>query len=271
MALLELIKTFLRWFISTESDDPPEQDPAPPAPRGVQASSSNEYGDPVIEVTLHSSVGLRRRNGHIPELMMSTYLSRAFEEANHSYEIRWNFTPKTPPRETRTNMTGSGSPLAYWRHQVKQGLPNEEVAKDVNLLLVDADSGGISFVGGNVAIAPGRHIESERRWHATGEDAQSRNIHATLHETGHSLGARHDHDKTEPGMQHPGMAWNDHERQVWHRTPTVAGNGYPNLCGEDIPEREYQRFTVRHQTFHDCAIANFDIKPKEQSNWNQQT
>jgi hypothetical protein len=77
-----------------------------------------------------------------------------------------------------------------------------------------------------------------------------------LHEVGHTLGAKHDHDGEAEGRQYPGMGWN--EGSYWHRTPTVAGNGYPSLCGEPVETKAHEA-VIRHRLYHDCVRPHLRI------------
>ncbi|MFB6265180.1 MAG: M12 family metallo-peptidase [Bradymonadaceae bacterium] len=225
---------------------------------GPEVRSSDEGRTPPIEMTIHSSVELLRRNGRTTERMIALYAAKAFEDAGYAYEIVHNLRAQRPPNETSVCKEEGAS--NWWGSRVGSG-DVRTLRKDVNILTLDSNGGGCGAIAGRWGTTPGRNIDEEREWTATGKDDWHRNMHGTLHEIGHEIGARHDHDKDQPGKQHWGRGWNEDlgsGNGVWHRTPNVAGNGAPNQCGSEIEKREYEQ-VVRHQTYNDCAVGQFVV------------
>lgn len=205
---------------------------------------------PEVHVGVYSTTALVETNGRAPEAVACRYLATALEDMGLNYRLRRDFAPvDLPAGEDR---------LTRW---VERDRP--WTAKDANVLLTAQDGGGVSFVGGRFGHAPAIHIDEVVDWERTGDSLVQRNIHGILHEVGHMLGASHDHDHTEPGMQHPGMGWN--EAGFWHRTPTVGGNGAPNLCEEPVEARTNDR-VMRHQLYHDCFRDYLAIAPDPTEN-----
>lgn len=227
-------------------------------------SEASPDDKPIVGLTIYSSVALLERNGRVGEQMVANYAANAFEEAGYGYEITYNFFPERPPDE-KSNCSAGDAPQ-WWADRVRQ-LQIEKRAKDANIMMVDARGGGCGAVGGLYGTTPGRHIDELRAWKPVGTGDWHRNMHGTLHEIGHQLGARHDHDDEAEGQQHPGSAWNEEGpegKTWWHRTPTTAGNGAPNRCGTPIEERQSQQNVKRHQTYAECFVQHFDVKSAEE-------
>lgn len=219
-------------------------------------------GAPTVGMTIHSTHQLLAKNGRISEKMVAKYAARAFEEAGYGWEIVYNLRPQDPPGEK--SVCEEGGPSDWWGETVENG-DVDVIEEDVNILMFDTRGGGCGAVGGKWGTTPARNIDEMRDWRAVGSDDWHRNMHGNLHEIGHELGARHDHDAEQEGMQHPGMGWNEpHESKDvvwWHRTPTVAGNGAPNVCGESIELRQndQSKWVKRHQTYAECTSDTFEI------------
>jgi hypothetical protein len=206
------------------------------------------FGGPRVDVALYSTRALLEANGRAPEVVAGRHLANALEHARLDYRIRRGFDPVEIVFEDRREF------LRQWRSTERAW-----TAKDANVLLTDRRSGGLASVGGRFGFAPAGRIDGVVEWQPASESDLQRNVHAVLHEVGHMLGAEHDHDDDREGRQHPGMGWN--EGGYWHRTPTVAGNGYPNLCGEPVEEKVHDR-VMRHQLYHDCFRQHLRIAPE---------
>ena len=228
--------------------------PTPSEPSDPEESAyptewtASAFDGTAVHVALYSSSALVGANGRAPEIVAGRYLANALEHAGLNYHIRRGFEPVAVEYE------GQRKTLRRWRRADR-----EWTAKDANVLLTDQVGGGLAAVGGRFGYAPGGRIDEVVDWVAASDSQLHRNVHAVLHEVGHMLGAKHDHDSEETGRQHPGMGWN--EGGYWHRTPTVAGNGYPNLCGEAVEAKRHDR-VMRHQLYHDCFRENLDIAPE---------
>lgn len=219
-------------------------------------------GAPTVGMTIHSTHQLLAKNERISEKMVAKYAARALEEAGYGWEIVYNLRPQDPPREK--SVCEDGGPSDWWGDEVESG-DVDVLEEDVNILMFDTRGGGCGAVGGRWGTTPARNIDEMRDWESVGSDSWHRNMHGNLHEIGHELGARHDHDADKEGKQHPGMGWNEpHDSKDvvwWHRTPTVAGNGAPNVCGEAIETRQNDKskWVKRHQTYAECTSDTFEI------------
>jgi len=216
---------------------------------------------PPIEMTLHSSIQVLRTNGRVSERMVARYAARAFEEAGYGYEVVYNLVPEQPPDE-KSNCSAGDAPQ-WWRDRVQlEDVP--VLRKDANVLMLDANGGGCGAIAGKYGTTPARNIDEAREWTEVGHDDWHRNMHGTLHEIGHQLGARHDHVDEQEGRQHWGSAWiaeDDDGEMWWHRTPNVAGNGAPNFCGDMIEQRQRdtEAGAKRHQVYAECATERFVV------------
>ncbi len=253
----EVEGTARAWVDGEIRRNGPERLKAPPPGEG-----------PPIRMSVRPSVKLLERNGRAGPPMVARYAARAFEEAGYGYEIVYNLMPEQPPDE-KSNCSAGDAPQ-WWRERVELDAAERLVA-DANVLMLDADGGGCAGVGRKYGTTPGRNIDEERQWReiAVGDDDWQRNMHGTLHEIGHQLGARHDHDPSQEGQQHWGAGWieeTDDGEMWWHRTPNTAGNGAPNYCGTAIEQRQRDRETgvKRHQVYNECATERFEVAPPPQ-------
>ncbi|MFB6371651.1 MAG: M12 family metallo-peptidase, partial [Bradymonadaceae bacterium] len=164
--------------------------------------------------------------------------------------------------DEKSNCSAGEAP-DWWATQIDLGKV-ATVRKDANVLMLDSDGGGCGAIAGDHGTTPARNIDEARKWTEVGHDDWHRNMHGTLHEIGHQLGARHDHQEDTKGKQHWGSAWiaeDEQGKSWWHRTPTVAGNGAPNQCGEPIEkrQRDSEAGAKRHQVYGECAADNFIV------------
>lgn len=203
-------------------------------------------------LSIRQTEALTEANGRSPEQTVAVYLKNALHRANHKYEITFDHEPVSVESQQAT--CGEGSAFKEWSEIVSNEAV-DHLRKDSNVLITNARGGGCGYIGGNVCTTPGAEIRRYRSYQKTGVGQPYRNIQANLHEVGHNLGAAHDMDDDTFGKQHPGMGWNEDGR--WHRTPTCAGNGAPNYCGEMVEEREQSLDdAVRHLYYHDCFVEN---------------
>jgi hypothetical protein len=242
-----LRRLFLALFGRPRPKPEPRPEPGPTYPTEWRRSV---FDAPEVHVALYSTRALVETNGLVPEIVAGRYVANALEDAGLNYLVRRGYESVDlavdEPRAT----------LREWRSTARAW-----TAKDANVLLTDRESGGLAYVGGGYGFAPGGRIDEVVEWRPTGESGLQRNVHAVLHEVGHMLGASHDHDDEQEGRQHPGMGWN--EAGYWHRTPTVAGHGYPNRCGEPVEEKLHER-VMRHQRYHDCFHEHLHVAPPDE-------
>jgi hypothetical protein len=232
-----------------------------PKSRSKSAPSDGYTDKPPIKMTIHMSGELIDTNGRIGEKMVALYAARAFEQAGYGYEITYNLLAQQPPDQA-SNCSAGEAPQ-WWGNRVRFG-EVKVLRKDANILMTNAGGGGCGAIGGLYGTTPGNNINEMREWHPIGTDDWQRNMHGTLHEIGHQLGARHDHEDDVDGQQHWGAGWNETDENGttwWHRTPNTAGNGNPNFCDTYIEKRQTQPNVKRHQTYNECATARFDVKP----------
>lgn len=244
MGLFDWLRRLLAALFGSTPRGPDEPDD----PTYPTEWTKTAFDAPEVHVGLYTSRELADLNGRAPEIVAGRYLANALEHAGLNYRIRRGFEP------VDVDFEGQRETLRLWRRADR-----EWTAKDANVLLTDRLGGGLAAVGGKFGYAPGGRIDRVVDWEAMSDAQLHRNIHAVLHEVGHMLGAKHDHDGEEEGRQHPGMGWN--EGGYWHRTPTVAGNGYPNLCDEPIEAKAHEA-VMRHQLYHDCFRQHLRIAPE---------
>lgn len=256
MSLIEIIADIIRKFFKESADEDtesePESEPEPLVEDEDPIYTEDGDSEDEIHVNIYTTERLFEDNERISEQMVARYLSNIFSDNDISYKIGYNFDTFDAPTEQA--VCGEDSVLDDWREYVKNDAEDE--AKDSNILLTHASGGGCAGVGGNVAAAPGRHIDELRFYEKRGDDDWSRNMGAALHEFGHNMALSHDHDKDEEGNQHTGSGWNEDE--AWHRTPMNTGDDVTNICGEEIPKREYDK-VVQELYFTDCTLEYFEI------------
>jgi hypothetical protein len=252
-----------RWFsLGRDNGREHEADPRPLALDTPGTWTLDQEGEFIVDVTLRLTERLYDRRGRIPEEMAAAAIATALAHAGLGYRIRFGFDPVALPTEQaacRDESEGGDARDAYEPIVAEWS----ERARDANLVLTDAASGGCSLAAPPRAGCVGARTLAERRpWTREGQDDWHATIQAVLHELGHLLGASHDHDDEQAGRQHPGMGWNDHDQEVWRYTPTVFGNDVVNRCGERVPQREYET-GVRIHEYHDCAIEVFEAELTE--------
>lgn len=229
----------------------PETD-TPPSPPIKDVRSTDEFDGPTVDVTITSSNQLLASNGRAPEQTVARYLAAAFEDAEHNYRIRCDFSAVNPPAE---GTVGSGTP-DWWR---TKSLSETRSSAHVDMLLVDQQGGGGTY-GGRCVVGAGG-IDENLPVREYGEGAAFGCIHAALHEVAHVLQIPHDLDDEQQGKQHTGEGWNENDK--WHYTPMNVDNGVENNCGKHIPKREYDE-RVHHVRWTDCTAEKFQITESKQ-------
>lgn len=249
--------SFLSWLCP---DRDPEPDPRPLALETPGTWTLERAGELVVDVTIRSTEQLHERTGRIPEEMAAVFLAGAFAQAGLGYRIRFGFDPVaigTQHAACRDEDTESPDAKDLFADR----LPDLAAARDANLILTDAAGGGCAQWWEPRCGAVGvRDLDARRAWTAEGSDDWHRAIQRIEHETGHCLGASHDHDPA-PGRQYPGTVRLDHDRREWRYSPTVyRADGTVNRCGEPQPDRAaYQDYEwIAVHEFHDCAIEVFE-------------
>lgn len=224
----------------------------------------------MIEINIFQTKTLTENNDRHPETVIERFLENAFDQHDVEYDITRGFDPVDTDREQ--SGCGEHSALGEWGDLLPE-MDDEKTAKDSNVLLTNSSGGGCSYIGGWACTAPASAIDRDLEYVKNGREKIHWHIYSTLHEVGHNLGARHDHDKEMSGKQHRGTAWNEDPltlfgvpldflptiRGYYHKTPNVGGYDSINDCGEDIPARKYDA-QVAELWYHDCAVEKFDIK-----------
>lgn len=258
-----MLDALLRWLRpGRDRDNAADSATQPFALEAPGTWTLDRDGEFVADVTICSTEQLVDRNGRIPEETAAVYAATALDGAGLGYRIRIGFDPVALDTQHAQCRDEAEQPDAKDHYEPIVADWNES-GRDANLILTDAAGGGCAqWWDPRCAAVGARALRERREWTPEGSDDFHAQIQAVLHELGHCLGASHDHDREREGRQHPGMGWNDHEREVWRYTPTVFGNGVENRCGEWVPEREYET-DVRVHEFHDCAIEVFERELRE--------
>lgn len=214
----------------------------------IQKLEQTRFDGPIAEVAIYQSDTVTDKNSRHPETVVARFLAQALDRIQVNYSITYGYGKTINDTDDRIS---TDSLNWYQRTDVPY------VAKDANMLILNAVGGGLTRVGGKWGVMPGRYITYDADYVRSSTSPLHHNIHDCLHETGHALGSWHDHDSDSPGKQHPGMAWNG--RGYWHRTPNVAGNGHPNACGQHIPVRKNEAVWWE-LWYNECFKEYIDIK-----------
>jgi|APHM01.1.fsa_nt_gi hypothetical protein len=235
-------------------DSNPYKSRAGSANPNTYKSQKNIDGD-YAEINIHLSKKLLERKGRIPENVLAKQLEYALSQINIDYIITTGLEPVDVP--SNRSVCGEDNPIAWWAKEIT----NKNQAKDSNPLLLYSHGGGCGFIGGNVCTCPGMHISRDIDPVETSAKPIGRNLSACLHEIGHNLLLRHDHDKRTDGKQHTGVGHNDHTEQAWYRTPMNVANDTTNICGTKIKNREYQR-TMNMLYYSQCSKEHIELVEK---------
>lgn len=173
--------SFFEWVLSLfrREPEPPEQ-PTTPGVTSPLLTIDNPDATS-LEIDIHQTQSLTDRNDRVPEQTVARYLAEAVGRAGYNSDIQFDYDT-IPDAEYAA---ASVDALVAWSER------SPDHAEHVNLLLTDANGGGIAFVGGRYAIAPGRNIDRLVGFRESGESDLYRNLRACLHEVGHTLGGRH--------------------------------------------------------------------------------
>lgn len=226
---------------------------------------TGQNSGPRVDVTIRQTPKLTESNGRTPEKVVAKYVATAFDDIGYSYDI--SFGHDTFDAGSEQGVCGEKSAYDEWADAVF-GRDINDLAKDSNILLTNATSGGCGAVGGPPATAAAGDINEEISVQEHGPSGVQGSIHGVLHEIAHNLGLGHDNRDDIPGYQYAGTGWNEPYTIFgftipwfgkWHQTPNFAGKTpTTNLCGEEIPERKYSN-TVFHQRYTECAAERFEV------------
>lgn len=234
-----------------------------------------------FELHVFETPTLAARNGRTPETVVATYIHNSLSAVGVDHTIRYGFpTLATVDFNDPTEMCGTLQPLADW---LKNDASPDQVAKDSNLLINDADRNGCSWTPaipldpsspGNVAVAPGRHIDANFQGVRTGTDAWSGNVYSCMHEVGHNMGfypgqadptkAGYDPPNSpSPAVRQYGYTFVD-ANGLWNKTPCIGRrDATRNLCGETIaPDPDPNEQDVLHLYYNDCVADEIIIMPE---------
>lgn len=205
--------------------------------------------DEWLDLAIYVQPTVRFEKGNIPGRVVARQISATYEENGVDHRIKYDFSP-APGEIDGKSVCGDDNPINAFGTWLTQESPYQ--AADANLLMMDTEGGGCG--GGNTATVPVRNITHDpERVIESGDGDWAQNVSACLHELGHCLGIDHN--------PHPGLGWNDHDREVWHRTPNNSANGVDNLCGDRIESREYNS-KVSHLYFTECSYQHFEYADK---------
>lgn len=204
------------------------------------------------EINIHIDNTLLKHKGRTPEIVLAKQLEYALSKIDIDYIIRIGLDSVNAP--SNKSVCGEDNPIVWWSKEIT----NRKQAKDSNPLLLYSHGGGCGFIGGNVCTCPGMHISKDVDAQDTSDKPLGRNLSACLHEIGHNLSLRHDHDKRTDGKQHTGVGYNDHTGQAWHRTPMNVANDTTNFCGTKINKRSYEH-TVNMLYYSECTKDNINF------------
>jgi len=206
----------------------------------------------VLEVNVFRTEALHRKHGEVPVRVAARYLRHALRDIGpFDVGVRSAFEPVESETES-TACNGNGA--------LDSCVPPVE-AEHRNVLLTAADGGGCGYIGWNRCTGPGGQIDRDVPYQRVASGPLYQNLSAVLHEVGHNLRAKHDHDPDKSGGQHYGEGWNEYRTfwgfrlpwtGRWHRTPMCVDNGLDNVCGTWVEPRENGR-VVNHLYYSECA------------------
>lgn len=184
---------------------------------------------------IYISERLLSEAGHSPLHAAVEHVSAAFDESGINFEI----TAHCDPIALENSDTACGDAYAEWNGYDLDG--------DSNVCLTAAKNGGCGQVGGNMAMAGAKHLDSTgHEW--VRDDFYGLNIHTILHEICHNAGIYHD-DRL-------GRAWGEKgPLNVTPATSPVPSAGFSD-CGHWVPKVE-QGNRVFHHYFTDCTADQF--------------
>lgn len=245
----------LRWLRRLVCPDPDTDDGQALVAPGT--TTRRVDGDPTAHITLRQTPALTDRHGRIPEEMAAAAIVSALALADLGAVVTYGFESV----DVGTEQAACTDDDARDRYEDLVEAPDSDLqtARDANILLTNVVGGGCAqWWDKRTAAVGGRGLAERRAFELRGDDRYHHALQALLHELGHCLGSRHDHDTDTPGRQYPGTAWI--YDGVWYFTPTVyRADGTPNRCGEAQPDREAHadlpQVTVHE--YHDCAVELF--------------
>lgn len=217
--------------------------------------SQKNINQDYAEINIHISEKLLKHKGRTPENVLAKQLEYALSQIDVDYTITTGLEPVDAP--SNRSVCGGDNPIVWWAKEIT----NRNEAKDSNPLLLYSHGGGCGFIGGNVCTCPGMHISQDIDALETSAKPIGRNLSGCLHEIGHNLSLRHDHDKRTDGKQHTGVGHNDHIERAWYRTPMNVANDTTNFCGTKIKTREYER-TVNMLYYSQCTKEHIELAEK---------
>jgi hypothetical protein len=193
-----------------------------------------------------------KHEGRIPEIVLARQLQYALSKIDIDYIIRIGLDSVNA--SSNKSVCGEDNPIRWWAKEIT----DRKQAKDSNPLLLHSHGGGCGFIGGNVCTCPGMRISEDVDAQHTSGKHLGRNLSGCLHEIGHNLELRHDHDKRTDGKQHTGVGHNNHTKEAWYRTPMNVANDTTNFCGTKINNRLYDD-TINMLYYSECTKDNIEL------------